>query len=408
MGSDNLIKNLLKGGISLLFLYWTNCFGNEENYVKTDVNYQSEFINGVNKMLIGENDEAINIFKKLYSQTKSSRVKLEWARAAFLAKEYELSIKLFDEILLENIPESVRFNIGLYQAELAKIAAINDYGFVLMRDTNPFLLSKPQTVYIYGLPFGYEPKIKKESLNGINFYFNRRFAINGSRNLHAIAGIDVTQYEGEDNNKYTLKYALDYRFNKLRSLSVRTGKEMTSQRNESLMEQTYVNFQHRMDYASGPINMWQVDFKITSSQYEKSQQANSVTKAFSIGVAKNLTVATQFGASFYTDINQANYDSLSFKTYSGSVFIKQHAESISSILQGNLINAHRIYHGVDELFVMNRSDVRSIASIVGSRNQKIFGLYPSLELGIEEFESNIPINSYRRNYLNIYLKKSFN
>ncbi len=408
MASDNILYKFKKGGICLLFLYAYGCIAQEKNNISLLGDPQVEFNRGVKLMFEGEGSSAAVLFKKLFEQTGSIRVKLEWARAAFISHEYDLAQKLFDEVLSESIPESVRFNIGLYKAELSKIATNNDYGFGISKDTNPFSLSQPQEVYIYGLPFRFQPPIKRESLLGLNFYFTKNTSLFNSNDIRAIIGVEATQYEGTNNNKYSFHSAIDYRIPDFKSVSIRAGINPTYQRDARVMDHSYINFQHRMDYAFGPLNTTQIDLKIGKNNYPLSPQADSNSKSLSFSTVKNFSGTTQLGGSFYIDSSRANFESISFKTYSASLFLKKYVESISSTFQANILTAHRFYVGSDELFGIRRVDLRNVASVSVSNNLKIIGLYPAIELGVEKFDSNISINSYNRIFFNATLKKFFN
>lgn len=408
MANDKFIRSLSKGGVCLLFFCTSNCVFAEINKLSPTLTPQDQFILGLELMQSGRSDEAAKVFEGLYKKTNSTRVKLEWARAAFISHEYDESNSLFDEVLAQDIPESVRFNIGLFKAELSKFISSNDYGFGLVKDTNPFFLSEPQEIYIYGLPFNFEPPIKKETLYGMSFYFNRSMPILNKKNFRAIGGLNLTQYEGAKNNKYTLHAAFDYRLEKFKSISFRVGLDNHYQRDIRVTDQSYVNFQHRVDFPGERIKSLQTDIRIAKNSYPISSESNSRSESISLMASKNISATTHLGGSVFLESNKTKYTSLSFKTYSASVFIKEYLPLASSSIQLNLLAANRLYSGTDELFMTKRTDSRRIVSLALNRNKRVLELYPTIEAGIEKFTSNIPINSYRKNFINFYLKKTFN
>ncbi len=73
--------------------------------------HQTQFEAGLRNMFEGRYEQATSIFEDLYRKTRAVRVKLEWARAAFLWKRYELSRSLFDQVLEQPVPDVVRFNV---------------------------------------------------------------------------------------------------------------------------------------------------------------------------------------------------------------------------------------------------------------------------------------------------------
>lgn len=408
MENDNSFINLSKGGLCLLFLSSTLCSAFEIKETTTPAEAQHQFISATDLMFDGKSKEAAEILSDLYEKTNSVRVKLEWARAAFLSHQYDLSLKLFNEIQEQNIPESVRFNIGLYVSEISKTTATTDYGFSINKDANPFSMPSSQEIYIYGLPFKYEPPIKSDNLYGVSFYINHSSPILNNSNLRFIGGFDITKYEGINNNKYAGHVAFDYRFESFKNIGLRAGIDSFYQRTDHILDQPYLNFQHRMDYASGPVNTVQIDLRFSKNIYPMALLSSGKSKSLTIMIGKNISSTAQVGGSIYVDDNFAKLNSLSFKTYSTSVFMKKHVQQISSIFQINLMVAHRLYGGIDELFLKNRTDLRKAASVNITKNTKLFGLHPSIEFGVEKFSSNIPVNSYERTFINLHLKKLFN
>lgn len=241
MARNNFYNQFVKGGICLLFLYAYGCSAQVKNNTISLSDPQADFNRGIELMFEGKSSSAVGLFQKLFEKTGSIRVKLEWARAAFISQEYDLSQKLFNDVLSEKIPESVRFNIGLYVTELLKINTSNDYGFGISKDTNPFFLSQPQDVYIYGLPFRFQPPIKKESLLGLSFYLTQNTPIFKNNDLRAIIGVEATKYEGAGNNKYSFHSAIEYRIPNFKNISIRAGFNPTYQRDARVMDQSYVN-----------------------------------------------------------------------------------------------------------------------------------------------------------------------
>lgn len=408
MESGKSLIHLLKGGLCLLFLSGQICSATENEIVNKKTEAQQQFNIAIDLILNENSNAAVDILSDLYEKTKSIRVKLEWARAAFISHQYELSRKLFEEVQKEEIPESVRFNIGLYTSEIAKITPSTNYGFEITKDANPFSMASPQEIFIYGLPFKYEPQIKPESLYGLGFYVSHSIPVFKNPNLRFIGGFDITQYQGAQRNKYAGHAALDYRLNNFKNIAIRAGIDSFYQLKEHVLDQNYLNLQHRMDYASGPVNTVQIDIRFSKNIYPSAPSANGISKYLSITASKNISSGLQIGGSIFSDENSAKLDSLSFKTNSTSLFLKKYVPQVGGILKFNLQRAYRDYNGVDELFLLTRNDKRKITSVNFTKNSKVFDLYPSVEFGIEKFKSNIPINSYERSFINLQLRKVFN
>ncbi len=177
MASAELFTQLKKGAWGLLFLLSSTFAIGQVRYIDPA---QVQFEAGVSALFSDDLENALKLFEDLYKKTNAPRVKLEWARAAFLAKKYKLSSQLFNEVLAENIPDSVRFNISLWLTEISALSDQTDYGFTFVRDTNPFAVGKQQTILIYGTPFLYSPPQDIETLLGLNFHFRHSRTLNAS------------------------------------------------------------------------------------------------------------------------------------------------------------------------------------------------------------------------------------
>lgn len=369
---------------------------------------QRQFEAGVAEMFAGKYEQAVSTFQDLYRRTGSVRVKLEWARAAFFWKRYDLSKRLFDEVTAQPLPEIVRFNVSFYLAEIAKLGNHTDYGFSFTRDTNPFVLSKPQEVWIFGLPFKYSPPEPKQSLAGVTFYGIHSRALNESGNVRFIGEVNDTEYEGHNRNKSTLKLALQVKRRIEDEVSLKVGVDHFFQRRERLLVQRFLAMELRRDQPFGILDQYQLEAKLASNQYPDFPQLDGHMKSLAAVAVKNAGPGIQLGANVYADMTSSNMASQAYKTEGVGAYVRFLATPLKSNTRISHTRLIRNYGGIDELFMVQRSDIRDITSIsIKPYGFKVANLFPAVEFGVEKSRSNIPINAFERAFVNVSLTKNY-
>jgi len=406
-GGHKLSVCFSKGGLCLLFLCVAGGAAGQPASVGQDIN-QIRFESGARALFEERYQSAATIFKDLYEKTKAPRVKLEWARAAFLAKNYDLAKQLFEDVLNEQVPDVVRFNVALYLSEISKLGNQTDYGLSFIRDTNPFAVAKSQQVLIFGIPFNYTPPSAKETLSGINFFLTHSRALVAEGNIRLITDVDATEYEGTNNNKAAAKVAIQIKRNSEDNLSARLGVDHYFQRGELLLRQPYIAVKYRKDQLNSFFSQYELEAKVGRNNYPDFSYVNGSLRSIAASAAKNITNSLQVGASLYLDQTNAETQSQAFKTRAVGLYTRFFTPLIRSSTRLNYARTMRDYKTTDELFLVQREDQRELMSLsIQPYNLKIFGLYPSLEIGVEKFRSNISINSYDRNIVNLSFRKNY-
>ncbi len=405
VASAELFSQTKKGAWGLLFLCSSTFAIEQDRYVDPA---QIQFEAGVSALLSDDLENALRIFGDLYKKTNAPRVKLEWARAAFLAKKYGLSSQLFNEVLAENLPDSVRFNISLWLTEISALSDQTDYGFTFVRDTNPFAVGKQQTILIYGTPFLYSPPQDIETLLGLNFHFRHSRTLNASGTVRLIVESDNTVYQGRDNIKTSVKAAIQVKRRSEDNLSLRLGFDHFFQRSELFLKQPYVGIQYRKDQVNGVLNRYQLDATVTKNIYPDYSFADGRSTSLTTSATSTVKEGVQIGGILFLDQTKTRLRSQGAHTFSGTVFARLLVPSSTSTLTLSLTKSRKNYNGIDELFLLRRHDMRDVISAsIQPNNLKVFGLFPNLEIGSEKSTSNIKINSFERTFLNFSLKKNY-
>lgn len=406
MASGYSISGFTKGGLCLLFF----CLLARPYQLKAQISpdyYQSRFEAGVEALFSGKPEQAERIFEALYQDTKAIRVKLEWARAAFMSRKYELSKELFNEVLEEKIPDAVRFNVSLFLTEMTKLGDNTDYGFNFVKDTNPFAVTETKKIVVFGIPFDYSPPSPKQTLSGVRFFFTNSSVISDAAEYRILTELDATKYEGDKNDRSALRLSLQYTPG-LQNLSYRLGVDHYHQKSELLLRQPYAAVTYRVNQLSGLLSNWEAEARFGSNQYPDFPQVNGNFHAVNFTGRKNILANLQATFGFYLDDTNAKQKSQGYKTFSSNLGAKYLWEAIGSAVQVSYINTKRNYDEVDELFILKRLDNRKYFSVtIQPYRFRFQGLYPSLEVGSEKNASNVPIAIYDKLIVNFGLRKNF-
>lgn len=404
--SDNILPAYKMGAHWLPFLI-ISLFFNISAEASETAN-QNEFRKGLSFLLSSNYSDAETIFENLFVKTKAPRVKLEWARSAYLNKNYELSKKLFEEVMESDIPESVRFNIMIYLNQLADLTDQIDYRINFERDTNPQGSSKPQTIIIYGIPFEYIPVQQQKTLNGINLgvYYSKRLVDSGDQRL--ILDFDITDYYGSDDSKYNGRVAIESSLIKGFNLKYKVGYDAQWKNDKNLLNQTYLSLIYSNNKITGLYDSMRSELKYSKNKYVDFSDANANVTSISIGVAKGISDSVRLSGGLYYDKADANSKSFDYETLSMNSEVKMHVPLIKSFLKLSAAKTVRKYGDLNELFIVKRKDkTHNFGITLMPYKIKIYGLYPSANVSYEEINSNIKINSFSGSKFNIGLKKRF-
>jgi len=364
---------------------------------------------GVAAMLEGDYKISSEIFEWLYAKTKSPRVKLEWARAAFLNKEYNLARELFIEALDSySIPDSVKFNISVFINEISRLGDHTDYSFSFVKDTNPFGSPKPQKIVIFGIPFDYVPPNEKETLNGlkINFFHSKTLSDNGLWRI--LMDLDLINYEGGNKSKAKGSLAVESKLKANDNISYRLGKEFLRQNDTTVLEQDFLSINYRKDKITGLFNRMEGALKHSVNRFPHFPIANGVTNSLNMALSTSLSDKIQLSLGAYSDKNFTNRDFLNYSTNAYSANVKIFTPIILSNTQLSFSHSLRRFHGIDDLFIIKRRDSSKTLSLkIQPYSLKIYGLHPAVEIGTENTKSNIAINSFKKNIINFTLSKNY-
>jgi hypothetical protein len=126
------------------------------------------FEDAMAKVRDGQFAVAVVEYRQLLREVPTPRIKLELARALYLAGKYRNSLSLFKEIYLNSrTPQIVRRNILPFM-EGAEVRLLRvRYGISVVTDSNPSQVAEGGTIFFNGYPYEYQPPAPKKPAYGI-------------------------------------------------------------------------------------------------------------------------------------------------------------------------------------------------------------------------------------------------
>ena len=141
----------------------------DERLAAAPSDVQANFLKGMIAVAKGNQRQAIRIFRSiLIDHPDATRVRLELARAFFLAKDYANALRQFQFALAGNPPAEVVANINKYVASIRDAKSLSyNFGFAIAPDTNLNTGSSAREVTLFGLPFDLSEDARHRSGVGI-------------------------------------------------------------------------------------------------------------------------------------------------------------------------------------------------------------------------------------------------
>ena len=182
----------------------------------TPANEQLRFLRGLLALNQGDYRKAIDIFRAiLVDHPEALRVRLELARAHFMAREFQNADRQFRAVRAENLPPAVQANVDVFLGQI-RMAKDWSYGLsvAIAPDTNINGASTTREVDIYGLPFRLSEDARQKSGIGAaidaSLEYAPRIAPNGRFRLGA--ALQRREYKGTQFDDMTLALQAGPRF----------------------------------------------------------------------------------------------------------------------------------------------------------------------------------------------------
>lgn len=187
-----LLKSLLT---ALALAVFQPASGDQSGPESAPAQIQSQFGIAMDRLQSGEVAAATEILANLASETDSPRIRLEWARALFLAQRYDESREVFEMVLeTPGLPWQVEENIHTYLDRIDRAAGSVDLSLAIITETNPKNFTSVKQVELLGMTLNVVPPDDNEPLTGIEYGLDAYAPLLANRRLSGHVNASFTDY----------------------------------------------------------------------------------------------------------------------------------------------------------------------------------------------------------------------
>ena len=376
---------------------------------------QEQFLLGQIAGLEKRYHDAIEIYRDILARhPKLTRVRLELARALFLAGDDGAARHHFELVLGEDLPPAVEQNINrfLYEIRKRKRWQIRAY-FALAPDTNITAATDQDKVYIYGLPFELSEDAQETSGLGVIGAVGADYFWPLADNIKLKSGVDIyhTQYSKSRFNDTFLSGSIGPRF-------VLKNTALTPQFTGYYRWYGGEDYNHAYggqllaEHVLSP--RWRLDGTLSWQQleYDRDIRRNGHLASFTTRVSHSLTSSSilQFlVGGTWEETRVEDLDNLSLRL--GGGFYQDFGRGVTLYVKPELLL--RYYDAVESGFAVetggeDRKDTRYSVSVdLTKRDWSVWGFAPVFGYSYTRNDSNVSFYSYDRHRFQIGLTRTF-
>lgn len=367
--------------------------------------FQQEFELGLSLLAQGNYAEAATLFQQLYSRTHSERVRLEWARTAYLMQDFDQAKALFKAVLDSAPPPSVQEKILFFLDDIALAQGRVDYSTSIVRDSNPRAVPSVRSFNIFGLPFQYEPEGDTRPKWGLNYRLSYSQGLDSGRRWIASAGLLGTHFGDPAINKAGWDAHLTYRIAFAPRLEFKLSHESMDAGGSPQYRYDWLT----LAYGHEPWPRWRLthDLRYGKIDYPLYSYQNSTLSSYRVSAERMLAARASAGIELGYDQGRAGEQPYSHDGHSYGMLGAYFIDAWSTRVIVRWTQAHRAHLAVDPIFGVVRKDQRqSLNLAIDSPSFKLAGLSPVLECGYERNDSTMPLANYDRTLFSLSLRKN--
>jgi tetratricopeptide (TPR) repeat protein len=138
---------------------------------------------------------AVRILRRLLSSNPEVvRVRLELARALFLARDYEAARYHFDLVLGQDLPDAVRQNVYRYLTAIEAETTWLSLSVYVGPDSNPTSATSAQTIDILGQTFELNPDARAKKAVGLVAFAQARWAFGPENRAFVRGNVELREF----------------------------------------------------------------------------------------------------------------------------------------------------------------------------------------------------------------------
>ena len=351
---------------------------------------------------------AIRIFRELLTRNPSlTRVRLELARALFLAQDYDAARYHFEIALGGDLSEGVRQNIFAYLRQIYARTTRFNLTAVVGPDSNPTYATSAQTIQIGGNAYILNPDARAKKAIGLVALAQGRYVFGDENRNFVRAAAEVRQFPGSYADFGYLEATLGRSFVAGESIWTAEAGPLGSQyQDRELYRGAVVRLTHAKPigerFLSQSFASWRwVDYDQRYDYLSGTQGWLGTTLRYAVDPISGVWVSGAVG------LNNASERPYSYDAIEGAIgYARELASRVNVQVR---VGANRVgYDAADPLFGIIRVDklVRVDLELT-ARNWSFHGFAPMLLAGMSWNDSSISIYTYRRNYVSVGITREF-
>ena len=367
---------------------------------------QVKFELGLGFLLNDDYAAAAATFEQLHASTGSERVRLEWARALYLQRNYEQAETLFKAVLATAPPFPVREKIRYFLDDMSLAQGRLDYSISLERDSNPRVIPSVRSFNIFGLPFEYKPQVDTSPKWGTNYRLSGSKGLDNNRRWIVSAGVLGVHYGEPALNKRGWDSHLTYRLQIEPRAEIKLSHESMDIGGEALYRYSWATLLHVLETPGGW--RWSNELRHGDINYPSYTYQNSRLSGYRVATEKSVSQFASLGAELAWDRGSAVERPYSYTTLSHGLSGTYFMTLLASRIHLRWLRSSRKHAEMDPFFGVLREDQRSFIKLsLEPVNFNIVGMTPVIEVGYEKNESTLALSNYKRTIAGITFKRSY-
>ena len=367
---------------------------------------QTRFESGLQFLLDKDYAAAAKVFEALFADTQSERVRLEWARTAYLLQDYEKAQSLFKAVLATAPPLSVREKIEVFLEDILLAQGRVDYSFSLVRDSNPTATPRVRSFNLFGLPFEYIPQTGSQPKWGIDYKLSGTKGLDESRRLIGSVGLLGTYFADSTTNRTGLDAHLVYRMLFEPRAELKISHERLDRGANPLYRYSWFTLLYGIETSAQW--RWNNELRYGVIAYPLYAYQNTTLSSYRLTGDRAISQVAAIGFELGRETGRAAEHSYSFVGSSHGLTGAYFVAALATRVRLKWLVSNRRHAEADPFFGILRIDQqRNIVLTLEPTTLRIAGLTPVVELRYEKNASTLPLSNYDRMTASVTLKRGF-
>ena len=333
------------------------------------------------------------------------RVRLELARALFLAGDYGAARYHFELALGEDLPDAARENVYRYLRHIEAKTTWLEVTVSAGRDSNPGSATSARTIQILGQSFLVDDGTRAQPAWGLAANVQARKAIGAGERMFVATLLQLRDYEGRYADYHYLEATAGARAGELQSWTFAAGPLLAYYQDQPLYRGALLEVTHQAPLARRWLGVQSVGLR--RLDYWNYDYLTATEGVLRLQLRYALDGASQVAFGVALTRSDARENAYSYDAQDWSVgYVRELPRRVN--LEARIGLGRADYDAQWALFGEARRDrlVRADITVV-ARDWTWHGLAPMVSAGLARTQSTIEVVEYERSYLSFGFTRTF-